>query len=52
MAQNALVISDTNGNFKPSKKHSREKIDGVIAAICADVVALGAESSNPGFMDY
>lgn len=52
MAQNALVISDTNGNFKPSKKHSREKIDGIIAAICADAVALTAEPQGVGFLDY
>lgn len=43
MALNANVISDTNGNFKPSKKHSREKIDGIIATVCAEAVALTAE---------
>lgn len=43
MAQNALVVSDTNGNFKPSKKHSREKIDGIVAAIIANAVYVGGE---------
>jgi phage terminase large subunit-like protein len=43
MAQNVLVIQDTNGNFKPSKKHSREKIDGIVAA----VMALAALISQP-----
>lgn len=52
MAQNALVISDTNGNFRPSKKHSREKIDGITAIVCADTVALTAEPQGAGFLDY
>lgn len=43
MATNALVVSDTNGNFKPSKKHSREKIDGIVATICAEAVHIGAD---------
>jgi phage terminase large subunit-like protein len=52
MALNANVISDTNGNFKPSKKHSREKIDGIIATVCAEAVALTAEPIGSGFLDY
>jgi phage terminase large subunit-like protein len=35
MLRNTVIISDTNDNFKPDKKRSREKIDGIIAAITA-----------------
>jgi len=35
MMRNVVIITDTNDNFKPDKKRSREKIDGIIAAITA-----------------
>lgn len=35
MLRNVMIISDTNDNLKPDKKRSREKIDGIIAAITA-----------------
>ena len=35
MLRNVMIITDTNENLKPDKKRSREKIDGVIAAITA-----------------
>lgn len=40
MAQNALVRFDRNMNFSPDKAASREKIDGIAAAITANVAAL------------
>lgn len=35
MLRNVVIITDTNENIKPDKKRSREKIDGIIAAITA-----------------
>jgi phage terminase large subunit-like protein len=35
MMGNVVIISDSNDNYKPDKKRSREKIDGPIAAITA-----------------
>ncbi len=35
MADNVMVTTDPAGNIKPDKKKSRQKIDGVIAAIMA-----------------
>lgn len=35
MLRNVMIITDTNDNLKPDKKRSREKIDGIIAAITA-----------------
>lgn len=35
MMRNVVIISDSNDNFKPDKKRSREKIDGPIAGITA-----------------
>jgi phage terminase large subunit-like protein len=35
MLRNVMLIIDTNENIKPDKKRSREKIDGIIAAITA-----------------
>jgi phage terminase large subunit-like protein len=50
MAANALTISDTNGNFRPSKKHSREKIDGVSAANNALAVFIRDDPPSIGFI--
>jgi phage terminase large subunit-like protein len=35
MADNVELYSDSNGLIKPSKKHSKEKIDGVVALVMA-----------------
>ena len=35
MADNVTVEQDAAGNLKPSKAKSREKIDGIVAAIMA-----------------
>jgi len=35
MADNVMVTTDPAGNIKPDKKKSRQKIDGVVAAIMA-----------------
>jgi len=49
MAQNALVRFDRNMNFAPDKSRSREKIDGIVAAVIADAVALqGVEPAGMG----
>ena len=42
-AGNTVVISDANGNLKPDKKRSSEKIDGTIALIMALGTALEFE---------
>lgn len=44
MAQNALVRFDRNMNFAPDKERSREKIDGVVAAIIANATRISAEN--------
>jgi len=35
MLRNTVILTDTNENIKPDKKRSREKIDGIVAAITA-----------------
>lgn len=35
MLRNVQILTDTNENIKPDKKRSREKIDGIVAAITA-----------------
>jgi phage terminase large subunit-like protein len=35
MLRNVMIFSDINDNIKPDKKRSREKIDGIVAAITA-----------------
>lgn len=44
MAANVATISDTNGNIKPAKDKSTQKIDGIVALIMA--IAL-AQSEDP-----
>jgi phage terminase large subunit-like protein len=41
MAGNVAVQEDANGNIRPSKKASTEKIDGIVA-LC---MAIGLHSS-------
>jgi phage terminase large subunit-like protein len=32
---NVVLLDDTNGNVRPSKKHSIEKVDGAVATLMA-----------------
>lgn len=43
MANNVAITSDPAGNIKPDKKRSKEKIDGIVAAI----MAIGRASVQP-----
>ncbi|MBV9549096.1 MAG: terminase large subunit [Alphaproteobacteria bacterium] len=45
MVGNVAVEIDSNGNFKPSKKKSSEKIDGVVATIMALRLAIGRDEA-------
>jgi phage terminase large subunit-like protein len=47
MIDNAMIRFDRNMNFRPDKERSREKIDGVIAAITANATLL-AEPAPEG----
>lgn len=42
-AGNAVVKTDANGNIKPDKSKSEERIDGIIAAIMGLGVAIEEE---------
>ncbi len=35
MAGNVVVLKDTNDNYRPNKKRSRERIDGIVALVMA-----------------
>jgi len=48
MADNLMVEQDSAGNVKPSKKKSREKIDGIVAGIMALDRALRNGRGDPG----
>jgi uncharacterized phosphosugar-binding protein len=49
MADNVMIIRDSNDNIKPDKAKSRQKIDGIIAAIMAvDLSTRTPERSEPG----
>lgn len=41
MADNVATISDTNGNIKPAKNRSTQKIDGIVALIIALALTQG-----------
>ena len=43
MASNVAVTTDHNGNLKPSREKSAEKIDGIVALI----MAIGEMDANP-----
>lgn len=43
MADNVATISDTNGNIKPAKNKSTQKIDGIVALI----IALALTEASP-----
>ena len=47
MADNVVIEQDPAGNIKPSRKHSTEKIDGIVAAIMALDRAIRNEGSGP-----
>jgi phage terminase large subunit-like protein len=46
-AHNVCVMTDTNGNIKPDKKRSREKIDGIAALVDALAVASTSDDAAP-----
>ena len=53
MANNTAIRSDVNGNIRPDKKTSSDRIDGIVAAIIAlDQVLRVPEKKNHGFLDY
>ncbi len=43
MAANVVIETDASGNYRPSKKKSSEKIDGIVALI----MALGVAAQEP-----
>lgn len=47
MAQNVVVRFDENLNYMPAKKRSREKIDGIVAAVMAVGLACRGEDAPP-----
>lgn len=47
MASNVVVVRDSNGNIKPAKDKSQDKIDGIVAAIMAIREALVPEPEAP-----
>ncbi len=54
MVGNAVAIQDNNGNVRPTKKRSRGRIDGVVAAVIAMQRALSPDhesqvSDEPAF---
>jgi phage terminase large subunit-like protein len=51
MVSNVAAEIDAAGNIKPSKKKSREKIDGVVAAIMALGLAVKAVGDGGSFYD-
>jgi phage terminase large subunit-like protein len=47
MVENVVIYMDRNGNFKPDKAASSEKIDGVVATVGALALAMRDER-DPG----
>ncbi|HXI96977.1 MAG TPA: terminase TerL endonuclease subunit, partial [Candidatus Acidoferrum sp.] len=52
MANNTVTRSDLNGNVRPDKEKSPERIDGIVAAIMALDQVIRQESKGSGFLDY
>lgn len=52
MCQNVVVEKDPAGNIKPSKNKSKEKIDGVVAAIMALDRAVRHEGTHSVYDDH
>lgn len=52
MAGNVVLLQDTNGNYRPNKGKSRDKIDGIVAEIMALNRALfpGEIEAEPGII--
>lgn len=47
MARHVVVIEDESGNIKPSKRKSRQKIDGIVTAVMATARAeIGASAMS------
>lgn len=46
MVENVTLYMDRNGNFKPDKAKSNEKIDGVVAGVTGLAVAMKHEDFN------
>lgn len=49
MAGNVVVLRDTNDNYRPNKKKSRERIDGIVALIMALNRALYHQPEGGGY---
>ena len=47
MASNVAVVPDANGNIRPHKEKSADKIDGIVAAIMALGVCMWREHAGP-----
>ena len=47
MAGNVQLLTDSNGNIKPDKGRSKEKIDGIVATICGLAVASTDDDDGP-----
>ena len=47
MARNTMVRFDENLNYMPAKKRSKDKIDGIVAAVMAKAVAMAPEDDAP-----
>jgi len=52
MANNVAVRTDVNGNIRPDKEHSTDRIDGIVAAIMALDQVIRHETKGNGFLDY
>jgi phage terminase large subunit-like protein len=46
MADNVAIVTDTNGNIKPAKNKSTQKIDGIVALIIALALTQGEASDG------
>jgi phage terminase large subunit-like protein len=46
MADNVMIETDAGENIKPSRKHSTEKIDGIVALVTAYERAIHADDSG------
>jgi phage terminase large subunit-like protein len=47
MAANVAAEQDAAGNKKPSKKKSKERIDGIVALVMATGLAIVAQATSP-----
>ena len=50
-AGNVVLLSDSNDNYRPNKKRSRDRIDGIVAVIMAMNRALfSVDEDEPGIV--